>query len=125
MNGYVPQKVNALCELIDKQPTAYDVDKVINELKRDKFIDSECILSDAHQGYNAGLSKAIEIVKGGAAGLDEIAGEKTQNQEKDAVCQKAIATINAFIAYPDRNVLTTQFMEYLKMARDALCEVSK
>lgn len=50
---------------IDEQPTAFDVDKVINELKRDKFIESECVLSDIHQGYNAGLSTAIEIVKGG------------------------------------------------------------
>jgi hypothetical protein len=50
---------------IDEQPTAFDVDKVIGELKRDKFIESECILSDVHQGYNAGLSRAIEIVKGG------------------------------------------------------------
>lgn len=52
-------------QYVDEQSTVYDVDKVINELKRDKFIDSECILSDAHQGYNAGLSRAIEIVKGG------------------------------------------------------------
>lgn len=52
-------------EAVDEQPTAFDVDKVINELKRDKFIESECILSDVHQGYNAGLSRAIEIVKGG------------------------------------------------------------
>lgn len=50
---------------IDEQPTAFDTDKVISELKRDKFIESECILSDVHQGYNAGLSRAIEIVKGG------------------------------------------------------------
>ena len=50
---------------IDEQPTAFDVDQVINELKKDKFIESECILSDVHQGYNAGLSRAIEIVKGG------------------------------------------------------------
>ena len=50
---------------IDEQPTAFDVDKVISELKRDKFVESECILSDVHQGYNAGLSRAIEIVKGG------------------------------------------------------------
>lgn len=50
---------------IDEQTTAFDVDKVISELKRDKFIESECILSDVHQGYNAGLSRAIEIVKGG------------------------------------------------------------
>lgn len=54
-----------LMEVIDEQPTAFDVDKVVGELKRDKFVESECILSDAHQGYNAGLSRAIEIVKGG------------------------------------------------------------
>ncbi len=52
-------------EMVDAQPTAYDVDKVISELKRDKFVESECILSDVHQGYNAGLNRAIEIVKGG------------------------------------------------------------
>lgn len=52
---------------IDEQPTAFDSDKVISELKRDKFVESECILSDVHQGYNAGLSRAIEIVKGGGA----------------------------------------------------------
>ena len=54
-----------ILEKIDNQPTAFDVDKVISELKRDKFIESECILSDVHQGYNAGLNRAIEIVKGG------------------------------------------------------------
>lgn len=50
---------------IEEQPTAFDVDKVISELKRDKFVESECILSDVHQGYNAGLNRAIEIVKEG------------------------------------------------------------
>ena len=54
-----------LGQVIDEQSTAFDVNKVIGELKRDKFIESECILSDVHQGYNAGLSRAIEIVKGG------------------------------------------------------------
>lgn len=54
-----------LGQIIDEQPTAFDSDKVISELKKDKFIESECILSDVHQGYNAGLSRAIEIVKGG------------------------------------------------------------
>lgn len=55
----------AIGAVIDDQPTAFDVDKVISELKRDKFVESECILSDVHQGYNAGLNRAIEIVKGG------------------------------------------------------------
>lgn len=54
-----------ILEKIDEQSTAFDADKAISELERDKFIESECILSDVHQGYNAGLSTAIEIVKGG------------------------------------------------------------
>ena len=44
--------------------TSY-VNKVINQMEKDKFIDCETILSDVHQGYNAGLSRAIEIVKAG------------------------------------------------------------
>lgn len=57
--------IDRYIHIVDEQPTAFDVDKAISELKRDKFIESECILSDVHQGYNAGLSRAIEIVKGG------------------------------------------------------------
>ena len=55
--------------MIKEQPTAYDVNGVANELKRGKFIESETVLSDVHQGYNAGLSRAIEIVKGDRNGL--------------------------------------------------------
>lgn len=51
-------------DCVNEQPTTFDSDKVISELKKDKFIESECILTDVHQGYNAGLSRAIEIVKG-------------------------------------------------------------
>lgn len=54
-----------LMSYFDEQPTAYDVDKVINQMEKDKFIDCETILSDIHQGFNAGLSRAIEIGKGG------------------------------------------------------------
>ena len=63
------EEENVMCatvrRMIKEQPTAFDLDKAISELKRDKFVESECILSDVHQGYNAGLSRAIEIVKGG------------------------------------------------------------
>ena len=52
-------------DCVNNQPTAFDLDKAISELKRDKFVESECILSDVHQGYNAGLNRAIEIVKEG------------------------------------------------------------
>lgn len=59
---------NVVLHLLEEYPTAYDVNKVINQIEKDKFIDCETILSDVHQGYNAGLSRAIEIVKGG--GID-------------------------------------------------------
>ena len=54
-----------LTDYFKEQPTAYDVDKVVSEMEKDKFIDCETILSDIHQGFNAGLSRAIEIGKGG------------------------------------------------------------
>lgn len=50
---------------VEKQPTAFDVNKVLEQLEKDKFIDCETVLSDVHQGYNAGLSRTIEIVKQG------------------------------------------------------------
>ena len=59
---------NAVLHLLEEYPTAFDVDKVVEQLEKDKFIDCETILSDVHQGYHAGLSRAIEIVKGG--GID-------------------------------------------------------
>lgn len=33
LNNYPPDKANALCKLVDSQPTAFDVEKVLNELK--------------------------------------------------------------------------------------------
>ena len=60
--------INTVLHLLEEYPTAFDVDKDVEQLEKDKFIDCETILSDVHQGYNAGLSRAIEIVKGG--GID-------------------------------------------------------
>lgn len=54
-----------LMDYFDAEPPAYDVDKVVNQLEKNKFIDCETVLSDVHQGYNAGLSRAIDIVKAG------------------------------------------------------------
>lgn len=56
---------DAVKKAINDMPTTYDVDKVVAQLERDKFIESETTLSDVHQGYNAGLSRAIEIMKDG------------------------------------------------------------
>lgn len=68
--------IQALEKQIPKKPmwnrrvTAYDVDKVVNQLEKNKFIDCETVLSDVHQGYNAGLSRAIDIVKAGGKNDD-------------------------------------------------------
>lgn len=70
MNGYGPQKVdalrelvNAFCELIDEQPTAFDVEKVTDEILRASCIarpmgwDRKREIIETHT--------AIEIVEGG------------------------------------------------------------
>ena len=59
--------IESCSELVEHRsiPTAYDVDKVINELKRNKIEDIKDGLADVYKGFNIGLDKAIEIVKGG------------------------------------------------------------
>lgn len=60
-NAYVP--LADLCKIIDIQPTAYDVDKVVEQLEKEsyqEFCDSERIVI---------MADAIEIVKAG--GKDE------------------------------------------------------
>lgn len=67
-----------LMEVIDEQPTAFDVDKVIRQIKDVKekkdgaCIDVQCELCDYYNdcgeidmSYKLALDKAIEIVKGG------------------------------------------------------------
>ena len=75
LNNYPPSKANALCELIDRQPIAYDPDKVIEKLQvlSDKADDDiavcEADTCQYYDGYGDGLDRAIEIVKRG--GRDE------------------------------------------------------
>ena len=61
-------------ELLEHQPTAYDVDKVIKELSTEEELaekeKKECACGSTMQweeikGYANGISVAIEIVKGG------------------------------------------------------------
>ena len=60
VNGYSTRKANKMCELIDKQPTAYDVDKVIEYLEelRDRFNKEDFAIRGI-------IEKAIEKVKAG------------------------------------------------------------
>lgn len=68
VNGYSAQKANKMCELIDKQPTVYDLDKVLKQLTDESEKCSICELptckeDESHCCYCDGLNKAIEIVK--------------------------------------------------------------
>lgn len=81
LNNYPPNKANALCELVDNQPTAFDVEKVIEEFENLREVElhmcDELVVGDADAQYNDGVSQgryeafieAIEIVKRG--GRDE------------------------------------------------------
>ncbi len=54
-----------VAEMLKNIPTAYDVDKVVEKLKRGKFTEQETILSDTHQGFNGGIEFSIKTVKEG------------------------------------------------------------
>ena len=66
-NNYPTEKANAWCALIDAQPTAYDVDKVVEQLEI--LTEEECTLHEcgirSERCKPCIAKKAIEIVKGG------------------------------------------------------------
>jgi hypothetical protein len=59
---YNKSQMKSILDFIDKQPTAYDVDKVVEQLEE---LRKEC--EDPLQDYdpNYFIDKAIEITKGG------------------------------------------------------------
>lgn len=64
-NSYSVNKANTLCELIDAQPTAYDVDAVVKQLEA---VDNQIEIqyeNNYEKGLSDGIEKAVEIVKGG------------------------------------------------------------
>lgn len=69
---YLPIHLKEL--VIDVQPTAYDVDKVVAELENlaDKANDNIMVSESPqyHDGYEDGVRKAIQIVKGGGVDGD-------------------------------------------------------
>lgn len=62
MDGRSPEFLNEFCRLIDSQPSAYDVDKVVEKLV---FQTSGLTTWAEDEAYKLGLEKAIEIVKSG------------------------------------------------------------
>lgn len=67
-DNLIVEKGNAMCRLIDRQPTAYDIDKVVEQLESQK---SGLTAWAEDEAYKLGLEKAVGIVRTGG-----IAGEK-------------------------------------------------
>lgn len=72
LKQFPPNKANALCKLVDSQPTAYDVEKVVKELEDLKMryyftiantgdADKDC----AYLNTANAIDRAIEIVRRG------------------------------------------------------------
>lgn len=78
LSNYPPNKANALCELIDSQPTAFDVENIIKQLEKERdysyedyenYAEKHDIDVECDDLFCRGLDRAIEIVKRG--GMDE------------------------------------------------------
>lgn len=64
-NNYPANKANAWCELIDAQPTAYDPDKVVEQLENERKFWENAYDSNLGKEKARSYEHAIEIVKGG------------------------------------------------------------
>lgn len=65
-NNYQINKTSALCDLIDAQPTAYDPDKVVEQLEKEKnpiYREDGSLMGEGRTAIR--IDKVIEIVKGG------------------------------------------------------------
>lgn len=64
---YNKSQMKSILDFIDAQPTAYDVDKVVEQLKTDSSV--KLYGSGNSDNYLIPVKRAIEIVKAG--GIDE------------------------------------------------------
>lgn len=69
-NNYPVKKASALCDLIDAQPTAYDPDRVVEQLETEGSKIEIQYENNYEKGLLDGIGKAIEIVKGGGVNAD-------------------------------------------------------
>lgn len=72
VNNYPPNKVNALCELIDNQPIAYDVGKVVEQIRTMEICGS-CLNNQNSIGVCStfcDVGKKLEIIKRGGVNED-------------------------------------------------------
>lgn len=73
INNYPADEANKLCELIDTQPTAYDVDKVKEQLNTEAMYEDVPVYEgDKEADCYIRVSKAIEIVEGGGTSREKV-----------------------------------------------------
>lgn len=68
VTGYSAKKANKMCELIDEQPTAYDVDKVLKQLEDEQFAEwleelkamRNLYKTNFSDGYNRGIDDFLK-----------------------------------------------------------------
>ena len=65
---------NSIIDEVEEQPTAYDIDKVVEELEERKH--EICLSDDDLEYYQNGIDEAIEIVKHGGVSDDVCEWEK-------------------------------------------------
>ena len=70
----LPNVVDDCIEFVEKQTTAYDIDKVVEELEERKH--EICLSDDDLEYYQNGIDEAIEIVKQGGVYDDVCEWEK-------------------------------------------------
>lgn len=64
-NNYPTSKANAICKVIDAQPTAYDPDKVVEQLENERKFWENAYDSNLGKEKARSYEHAIEIMKGG------------------------------------------------------------
>ena len=63
-NNYAANKANKMCELIEQQPTAYDVDKVVEQIESSRT-DGDGIVCYVDKKPVITKEVAIKIIKSG------------------------------------------------------------
>ena len=69
-NNYPANKANAWCELIDAQPTAYNPEKIVEQLKEASYTETQDDMNPCVPSEVVNLESAIKIVKGGGVDGD-------------------------------------------------------
>ena len=76
--------IDDLVKLLDEQPTTYDVDKVVNQLKTDFSV--KLYGSGNSDNYLIPVKKAIEIVKNGGVSDDVCEWKQTSTAKYKTSC---------------------------------------